>query len=186
LAHARWNDESDEEKEEEFFFSGAGEEAEESSSEEEFDEKIVNESVKSVNNNNNHETVNENFAPIIPACSICGSLRLVDPWITACQHVACGECLVAWIQETSIDGSPSECPDCSLSLDIEALKRIQVCDQCHEIRPQRNRSHFKSSNCSHILCSEKCWPSAMKSPNDLNCECSVCGVLVELPQWFSG
>mmetsp|Transcript_37582 Transcript_37582/g.73978 ORF Transcript_37582/g.73978 Transcript_37582/m.73978 type:complete len:93 (+) Transcript_37582:3059-3337(+) len=51
-------------------------------------------------------------------CHICDTPNFVDPWLSKCKHVCCGECWVSWLHENN----ESTCPACDAPVDFEELE----------------------------------------------------------------
>ena len=93
-----------------------------------------------------------------PTCGICTSVDLIDPWLSACSHLCCGECWVAWLMEQSETGDMTggACPECGKAIDLEGLKRVLLCDRCARLCVAGAGQHWTHAPCRHTCCLQ-CW-----------------------------
>ena len=99
-----------------------------------------------------------------PTCCICTSVDLVDPWLSACSHLCCGECWVAWLMEQSDNGDMTggACPECGKAIDLEELKRVVLCDRCARLCVAGSGQHWMHAPCRHTCCLP-CWKGQLAS-----------------------
>ena len=116
--------------------------------------------------------------PVVrPTCCICTSVALVDPWLSACGHLCCGECWVAWLMEQGGGGGGGggeggmggACPECGLAIDLEGLKRVVLCDRCARLCVSGAGLHWTHAACHHTCCME-CWQGQLASKHTVSRE----------------
>jgi len=106
-----------------------------------------------------------------PTCCICTSVELIDPWLSACSHLCCGECWVAWLMEQSESGDMTggACPECSKAIDLEGLKRVVLCDRCARLCVSGAGQHYTAaSTCRHTCCLQ-CWKGQLVNSQTVSC-----------------
>ena len=120
-------------------------------------------------------------------CCICGTSTLIDPWLSGCGHLCCGECWVAWLQESGQMGGITQgeadageatgsCPECNSVMDLESLKRVILCALCSNVCVNGTVSHW-TAPCLHTCC-KQCWIDYLQE----NDSCPACGTPIEAQQ----
>ena len=109
-----------------------------------------------------------------PTCCICTSVELIDPWLSACSHLCCGECWVAWLMEQSESGDMTggTCPECGQPIDLEGLKRVVLCDRCARLCVSGAGQHWTHAPCRHTCCLQ-CWKGQLASSHTVSSGCFV-------------
>lgn len=106
-----------------------------------------------------------------PACSVCTTSPMTDPWLSQCHHLACSDCWVNYLQNAG-----SNCPECSAAVDVEQLKAVQICCLCHQVAGGGDDSALYTTPCNHTAC-KTCWQQLIGE--EIAISCPVCEALID-------